>query len=97
MLGAGDEAFFVADLDAQCTEGIVDDLGLVGTKENQVARLRASALHDRLQRSLGEVLDDRRLQAGFVDLGDVIDLDVGQAAGTVDADKFRVFIDLTTW
>ena len=36
-LGAGEETFFVANLDAQRTEGVVDDFGLVRAKENQVA------------------------------------------------------------
>ncbi len=41
-----------------------------------------------------QVLDDRRLQALLVGLGDVVDLDVGQAAGTVDADELGVLVDL---
>ena len=82
---AVDVALLVADLDAQRAEGVVDDLGLVGAEEDQVAGLRAGALDDGLQRGFVQVLDDRRLQAVFVELGDVVDLDVGQALGAVDA------------
>ena len=49
----------MADLDAQCTEGVIDDLGLVGAEENQVAGLRTGALDDGLQRRFVQVLDDR--------------------------------------
>ncbi len=38
--------------------------------------------------------DDRRLQALLVGLGDVVDLDVGEAAGAVDADELGVLVDL---
>ena len=41
-----------------------------------------------------QVLDDRALQAGFVQLGHIVDLDVGQTLGAVDADELGVFVDL---
>ena len=40
-----------------------------------------------------QVLDDGRLQAGFVQLRDVVDLDVGQSLGTVDADEACICVD----
>jgi hypothetical protein len=55
--------------------------------------LCAGALDDGLQRGFVQVLDDRRLQAFLVELRDVIDLDVGQAAGAVDLDEFGVAVD----
>ena len=54
----------------------------------------AGTLHDGLQRSLIQVFHDRRLQAGFVQLGHIVDLDVGQSLGAVNADKLGVFVDL---
>ena len=61
-----DVALLVADLAAQCAERVIDDLGLVGAEEDQVAGLGAGALHDRLQGLLVQVFDDRRLQAFLV-------------------------------
>jgi hypothetical protein len=46
----------VADLDAQRAEGVVDDLGLVGAEEDQVAGLGAGAFDDGLQRGFGRFL-----------------------------------------
>ncbi len=87
--------FAVADLDAQCTDGVVDDLFLVGTEEQQVAILRARALEHFSQRSVVNVLDDGRLQA-VTALGQFIDTDVSQTLGTVDLDELGVGIDLAT-
>ena len=36
----------VTDFDAQRTDGVVDDFGFVGAKENQVAILRTGTLED---------------------------------------------------
>jgi hypothetical protein len=58
----------VADLQAQRADGVVDDLGLVGAEEDQVAVARAGALQDLGQRRVVQVLDDGRLQA-FAALG----------------------------
>ncbi len=41
-----------------------------------------------------QVLHDRRLQAGFVELRDVVDLDVSQAFRAIDADEPGVLVDL---
>jgi hypothetical protein len=74
----------VADLQAQRADGVVDDLGLVGAEEDDVAVLGAGALEDRGERGVVQVLDDRRLQA-VAALGLLVDLDPGQALGAVDA------------
>ena len=58
----------MADLDAQGTQCIVDYLGLVGTEENQVAALCTSAFQNGLECGLVQVLDDGRLQTGFIRL-----------------------------
>ena len=83
----------VADLDAQGAEGVVDDRSLVGAEEDHVAVLRAGAREDFGERRVVQVLDDRRLQA-FAPLGDVVDLDPGQALGAVDLDELGVAVDL---
>ena len=91
---AVDVALVVADLGAQRAECVVDDFGLVGAEENQVAGLRAGALDDGFQRSRVKVLDDGRLQAFFVQFRCVIDLDVGQSPGAVDPDELGIGVDL---
>jgi hypothetical protein len=58
--------------------------------------LGSGAVDDGFQCIFVKVLDDRRLQAGFVELGDIVDLDISQAPGTVDADELGVFIDFAT-
>jgi hypothetical protein len=55
--------FAVADLEAQGADGVVDDLGLVGAKEDQIAILRTGALQHLGKRLVVQVLDDRALQA----------------------------------
>jgi hypothetical protein len=70
----------VTDLDAQRAQRIIDHLALVGAEEDQIAGLCAGALDDGLQRNGVQILDDRRLQAGLVQLRDIVDLDVGEAA-----------------
>jgi hypothetical protein len=64
----------VADLGAKGAERVVDYLGLVGTEENQVTGLGTGAVDDGFQGIFVQVLDDRALQAGFVQLCDVVDL-----------------------
>ena len=86
-------AFFMSDFHAQRTQRIVDDFRLVGAEENQVAVFRARTLHDRMERFVRQVLDDRRLQA-FTPLARVVYLDVGQTPGAVDGDEFGVAVDL---
>ena len=84
----------VADLHAQRADGVVDDLGLVGAEEDQVAVWRAGALRG-----------SRRARAScrFFTIGDcrpsrpvadVVDLDPGQALGAVDLDELGVAVDL---
>ena len=87
-------AFFVTNLAAQGTEGVVNHLGGICTKEDQVAILRTGTLNDGFQRGFSQVLHDRRLQAAFVGLRGIIDLDIGQALGPVDADKLGVGVNL---
>jgi hypothetical protein len=73
----------MADLQAQRADGVVDDLGLVGAEEDDVAVLGAGALQDLGNRGVVQVLHDRRLQA-VAALGHFVDLDPGQALGAVD-------------
>ena len=68
-------------------------LALSGAKEDDVAIDRAGARQDRVERIVMDVLDDGRLQA-FTALAGVIDLDVGQTLGAIDADELGVGIDL---
>ncbi len=85
--------FAVADLDAQRADGVVDDFLAVRAKEDDVAVLGAGALDQFSQRGIVQVLDDGRLQA-VAALGHVVDLDVGQALGAIDADELGVGVDL---
>jgi hypothetical protein len=57
--------------------------------------LGTGARHDFFQRSHGQELDDGRLQALVSSLVIllVVDLDVGQALGAVDADELGVLVD----
>ncbi|MDT4782522.1 hypothetical protein FQZ97_147810 [compost metagenome] len=89
----GEQLEVVADLDAQRAQGVADDLGLVGAEEHDVAVDRAHAIEDYIEVLFGDELDDRRLQA-FDALGALVDLDVGQALGAVDADELGVVVDL---
>jgi hypothetical protein len=57
----------VADLQAQRADGVVDDLGLVGAEEDQVA-VAARRCARISARRVVQVLDDGRLQA-FAALG----------------------------
>ena len=86
--------FFMADFRTQSAKRFVDHFGLVSTEEDDVAVLRAGAVDHRLQRGDVDVLDDGRLQAVFIELGNVVDLDVGQTLGAVDLDEFGVGVDL---
>ncbi|MCU5786542.1 hypothetical protein B27N_01545 [Alcanivorax marinus] len=86
------QAALVADLDAQGADRLVDDPGLVGAEEDQIAVGGAGARQDALDRFLGEELEDRRLQALGAG-GQVVDLDVGQTLGAVDADELGVLVD----
>ena len=70
------------------------DLGLVGAEEDQVAVLRAGALDDGRQCLLVKVFHDWRLQAFFAELGDVIDLDIGETTRAIDADELGILVDL---
>src|SRR3989441_860991 len=57
------------------------------------APFRTGAIDDRAQRSVRQILDDRRLHA-VAALGDVVELDPGEALRAVDADEFRIRVDL---
>ena len=85
--------FGVADLHAQRADGVVDHLGTVGAEEDDVAVLGTGALQDGGDGFVMQVLDDGRLQALAAGLH-VVDLDPGQALGTVDAHELRVGVDL---
>ena len=79
----------MADLDPQRTDRVVHDLRTVGSKENQVAVDGAGAREDCLDRVIMKVLDDRRLQA-VTSLADIVDLDIGQTLGAVNADELGI-------
>src|SRR5690606_26032166 len=94
----GEEAVLLAELavaylDAQGTNGVVDDLGLVGAKENDVAALGLGAFKQCRQRSIVKILHDRRLQS-FASLAGLVDLDPCQATGAIDGNELRVGVDL---
>ena len=55
----GNQAAIFAKLHAQRAKRVIHDTGLVGTKENQVARLRSSALKNAVNRVIGQELQDR--------------------------------------
>ena len=82
----------MADLQAQCADGVVDDLGFVGAEKEDVAVLRAGALQHGGQGLVVQVFDDGRLQA-LAAFGGVIDLDPGQALGTVNLHEVGVAVD----
>src|SRR5450830_42437 len=92
----------VANLDAQSTDGVVDNLGFVSAKENQVSILRTGAGQHFGNGFVVNVLDDGRLQArppkGLVAraFGQLVDLDVRQPFGPIDFDKLSVSINLAT-
>jgi hypothetical protein len=105
LAGALKQAILLAklalpDLDAQGTDGVVDNFGFIGTKENQVAVLGASAPEHFGNRFVMNVLDQGRLQTGpalglvACTFGQIVDLDVSQALGTINLDKLAVGINL---
>ena len=89
----GQQLQVMAQTNTQRAQRLGYDLRLVGTEEHDVAIHRTNAVENHIEIGLGNELDDRRLQA-FDALGALVDLDVGQALGTVDADEFGVVIDL---
>ena len=90
---AGQQLEVMAELDAQRAQRLGDDLGLVGTKEDDIAIDRADAIEDDVEVVFRDELDDRRLQP-LDALGALVDLDIGQALGAVDADELGVVVDL---
>src|SRR5690606_18804548 len=72
--------FAMADLDPQGTNGVIDHLGLVGAKKDEIAALRTRARYDFGQRIDTDVLHDGRLQA-FRYGRRIVDLDISQALG----------------
>src|SRR3989344_1552364 len=90
---AGQQLEVMAELDAQRAQRLGDDLGLVGTKEDDIAIDRADAIEDDIEVVFRDELDDRRLQT-LDALGALVDLDIGQALGAVDADELGVVVDL---
>ena len=89
----GHELEILAHLQAQRAERIVDDLGLVGAEEHQVAIERAAALENAGDRRIVEKLDDRGLQS-LATLGALVDLEIGETAGAVARHVRGVLIDL---
>src|SRR5690554_359330 len=87
-----DQIHVFADLDAQRTQGFVNDGRLIGAKEHDVAVFGFQTLHHLHGDIFAQELDDRGLQA-FGTLLQLIDLDPGQALGTVDTDKAGVLVD----
>ena len=85
----------MANFQAQCTDGVINDFCLVCAEENQVAILCASALKNGGKCSVVQVFDDGALQtvAAFVFF---IDLNPRQPFGTVDFDKLGVAVDFAT-
>ena len=83
----------VTYLDPQGAQRLIHDLRLVCPEEDQVARLGAGALENALNGLIGEELEDRGLQA-FRASGKIIDLDVGEPLGAVDADVLGVAVDI---
>ena len=84
----------MADFRTQRAERIVNNFFTIGAKEYNVAVLRAGTLDGGAQRRLGKVFDDGRLQAGVIELRNVVDLDVGKTLGAVNLDKISVSVDL---
>ena len=87
--------FTVSNFDAQSANGVVHDLGLVGTKENQIAIFCAGAFQHFGYGCIMDVFNDRALQtiAAFCQL---VDLDISQTFGTINFDKFGVAINFAT-
>src|SRR5947199_215514 len=83
----------VADARTQCTERVVDDLGAVGTKEDDVATGSACALENRAQHVLRQKLDDRRLQPFLAGLARIIYLDVRKPLGAVDSGEYAIVVE----
>src|SRR5690554_3154300 len=90
---AGQHLQVVTYTNPQCTQGFVNNGGFVGTEEHDVAVFSSDALDDRHGDVITQEFHDRRLKA-FDALGQLIDLDVSQALGTVDADELGVIVDL---
>ncbi len=55
----GNHVAVLANLDAQCAQGIVDDTCLVGAKEHQVSGFGPGAFEDGLGHVLAEELENR--------------------------------------
>jgi len=85
----------VANLDAQGTDGVVHDFGFVCTKENQVAVFGACARQHFSDGAVVQVFNDGALQT-VTAFGHIVDLDVGQAFGTINFDKLGVGVDLAS-
>src|SRR4051812_11848294 len=85
----------VSNLRTQSTEGIVDNLGFVRAKENQIAILRTGSLNYGVQCLIRKVLDDGRLKA-CAPFGCLVDLDIGQTLGAIDRHEFGIAVDLAT-
>src|SRR5690554_903769 len=92
---AGQHLQVVTNTNTQCAKGFVHNCGLIGTEEYDIAVFSPCPLYYRHGNFVAKELNDGRLQA-FYAFGKLIHLDVSQTFGTVDADKFSVFVDLLT-
>ena len=77
----------------QCSNGLINNTCLVSAEEYDVASGCLQTLKNLFNNLLGHKLDDRRLQTFQTGI-DIIDLDPGQALGTVNAHKFCVIVDI---
>ena len=89
----GQQLQVVAQFDAQGAQRLGDDLSLVRTEEHDIAIHCTNPVKNDIQIVLRNELDDRRLQT-FDTLGPLVDLDIGQTLGAVDADILGVIVDL---
>ena len=84
----------VADFQTQCADGVIHNLGLVCTKENQVAVLCAAAFEHFVQGFVVDVFNNRRLQT-ITAFGQRVHADVSQAFGTINFHELGVGINFT--
>ena len=85
----------MANFEAQCANAIVDHFGFVGTEKQNVAVLGVGAFQNFGNGGIVQVFHDGALQT-VAAFGHFVDLDPGQAFGTVDFDELGVAIDFTT-
>src|SRR5690606_5857771 len=85
----------VADFDAQGAHGVVDDGGLVGAKEDEIAVLCAGTLNNGLEGVVVNVFHDGGLQPAWNGCR-IVHFDIRQALGTVNTHKLGVGVDFAS-